>query len=96
MVEASKKTGGAFYFEPLRCELQDTFSVMSNVAPDSVFSSRQGHEDNPNSISDDEAIDAEIEEIQDDETPSKKKSSKCMFILKFHTKLNSQLQQHYS
>ena len=80
MVEASKRTGGAFYFEPLRCELQDTFSAMSNVAPDSVFSSRQGHEDNPNSLSDDETADAEIEEILD-QTPSKKKPSKCKSVI---------------
>ena len=49
-----KKTGGEYFFEPLRTELQDTFGALSHVSPDSVFSSISGHETNPNSLSDDE------------------------------------------
>ena len=54
MVEAGKKTGSVFQFEPLRDELNDTFGAMTNVAPESVYSSRKGHEENPNSIEIDE------------------------------------------
>ena len=37
MVEAGKKTGSVFFFEPLHDELNDTFGAMTNVAPE-VFS----------------------------------------------------------
>ena len=53
---------------------------MSNVAPDSVFSSRQGHEDNPNSISDDDNMEADDDESIE-QTPQKKKPSKCKNLL---------------
>ena len=57
MVEAGKHTGSVFYFKPLRDVLNDTFGAMTNVAPEAVFSSRKGFEDNPNSldIDDDES-----------------------------------------
>ena len=42
MNDASAKTGGVLYFEPLRTELHDCFGAIKNVQPDSVFSSRQG------------------------------------------------------
>ena len=42
MNDASTKTGGVLYFEPLRAELHDCFGAIKNVQPDSVFSSRQG------------------------------------------------------
>ena len=54
MVEMGKKTGGHFLFEPLRTELQDTFGALSHVSPDAVFSNINGHENNPNSLSDEE------------------------------------------
>ena len=74
MVEASKSTGGAYFFEPLRAELNDTFTAMSNVAPNCVFSSRKGHIKNPNSVEevDDEALDSSTDDAQKD----KKKSNK--------------------
>ena len=74
MVEASKSTGGAYFFKPLRSELNDTFTAMSNVAPDCVFSSRKGHIKNPNSMEegDDENIDSSPEDAQKD----KKKANK--------------------
>ena len=49
MVEESKKTGNCYHFEPLRSELNDTFGVMKNVTPDSVFSNLKGLQVNPNS-----------------------------------------------
>ena len=54
MVEMGKKTGGHFLWEPLRTELQDTFGALSHVASDSVFSNIHEHENNPNSLTDDE------------------------------------------
>ena len=42
MNDASTKTGGVLYFEPLRAELHDCFGAIKNVQPDSVFSSWQG------------------------------------------------------
>ena len=74
MVEASKSTGGAYFFEPLCAELNDTFTAMSNVAPDCVFSLRKGHIKNPNSMEegDDEPVDSSPEDAQKD----KKKSNK--------------------
>ena len=52
MVEMGKKTGGHFLWEPLRTELQDTFGALSHVSPDEVFSNINGHENNPNALSD--------------------------------------------
>ena len=54
MVEMGKKTGGHFLWEPLRTELQDTFGALSHVSPDAVFSNINGHENNPNALSDDD------------------------------------------
>ena len=54
MVEMGKKTGGQYFFEPLRTELQDTFGALCHVSPDSVFSSISGLENNQNSLSDEE------------------------------------------
>ena len=54
MVEMGKKTGGHFLWEPLRTELQDIFGALSHAAPDSVFSSLKGLENNSNSLSNDE------------------------------------------
>ena len=54
MVEMGKKAGGHFLFEPLRTELQDTFGALSHVSPDAVYSNINGHENNPNSLSDEE------------------------------------------
>ena len=42
MVEADGKTGSTDFFEPLRVELQDCFSALKNITPDSVFSARKG------------------------------------------------------
>ena len=56
MVEARKSTGGAYLFELLHAELNDTFTTMSNVAQDCVFSSRKGHIKNPNSVEEGERI----------------------------------------
>ena len=75
MVEASKTTGGAYFFEPLRAELNDTFTAMSQVAPDCVFSSHKGHEKNPNSVAEDG--DGADEATPDDAEKDKKKSNKC-------------------
>ena len=80
MVEASKTTGGAYFFEPLHAELNDTFTAMSQVAPDSVFSSRKGHERNSNSVADEG--DAPKDGTQsDDVDKDKKKSNKCRNII---------------
>ena len=54
MVEMGKKNGGHFLWELLRTELQDTFGELSNVSPDTVFSNINGHESNPNVLSDEE------------------------------------------
>ena len=77
MVTASKTTGGAYFFEPLRAELNDTFTAMSNIAPDCVFSSRKGHEKNPNSVNDDVVEDADNPNTSDEGQKDKKKSNKC-------------------
>ena len=76
MVEASKSTGGAYLFEPLHAELNDTFTAMSSVALDCVFSSRKGHVKNPNSLEerDDDAVDNSADDTQQKD---KKKSNKC-------------------
>ena len=83
MVQHSKKTGGAFYLEPLRFELTDTFGVMENIAPESVFSSRRGLEIAPNSVVDDD------DEIDDDSSPDSSKSKKdktpkCKYNTQIH------------
>ena len=54
MNEASSKTGGVLYFEPLRYELNDCFGALKNVQPDSVFSNREGIITNPRNNSDDD------------------------------------------
>ena len=54
MVEMGKKTGGHFLWEPLRNELQDTFGALSHVLPDAVPSNINGHQTNPNALSDEE------------------------------------------
>ena len=78
MVEMGKKTGGHFLWEPLRTELQDTFGALSHVAPDSVFSSIQGHENNPNSLSDDddEGMENPDRTPPEAQTPKAEKSKK--------------------
>ena len=81
MVEPSKTTGGVYFFEPLRAELNDTFTAMSQVAPDCVFSSHKGHEKNPNSVADD--ADEEATQASDDADKDKKKSNKCKIL--YHT-----------
>ena len=78
-----KKTGGAFYFKPLRHELTDTFGVMENIAPESVFSSRRGFEIAPNSVVDDD------NEIDNDSSPyssksKKDKTPKCKYNTQIH------------
>ena len=42
MVQAPKKTGSVFYFEPLCLELNDCFGALKDVSPDMVFSNRKG------------------------------------------------------
>ena len=62
---------------------------MTNVAPESVFSSMEGHEDNPNSLSDDENTNEQQQQQQQQSvtktaTPkkkdTKKKQAKSMYI----------------
>ena len=54
MNEASSKTGGVLYFEPLRYELNDCFGALKNVQPDSVFSNRSGMICHPNNSDNDD------------------------------------------
>ena len=89
MVEESKKSGNAYYFEPLRSELNDTFGVMKNIMPDSVFSNIKGLQVNPNTDKSSEAEGEEDDEPQlvapstsNDDTKEKKKTSKSMCINK--------------
>ena len=49
-----KKNGSHFLWEPLRTELQDTFGALSHVSPDAVFSNINGHETNPDVLSDED------------------------------------------
>ena len=87
MVDESKKTGNAYYFEPLRHELNDTFGVMKNITPDSVFSNIKGLQINPNSGSSnadaDEHGDKEPQLVtpQNHDESKEKKKPKSMFKL---------------
>ena len=87
MVDESKKTGNAYYFEPLRHELNDTFGVMKNITPDSVFSNLKGLQVNPNSDNSNDADETASEEPQlvtpqnNDDSKEKKKNSKSMLKL---------------
>ena len=83
MVDESKKTGNVFHFEPLRDELNDTFGVMKNVTPDSVFSNLKGLQVNPNSDSTeaDEGAEEQTPPVEPstsntDDTKDKKKTAK--------------------
>ena len=68
-----KKTGSAYYFEPLRAYI--------HVAPDCVFRTCKGHQDKANSFGDDEGDNAsDNPSAPPAETPhknDKKMSSKC-------------------
>lgn len=66
MVDESKKTGNAYHFEPLQSKLNDTFGVMKNVTPDSVFSNIKGLQVNPHS---DKTNDTEDTDNSRDEEP---------------------------
>ena len=80
-----KKTGNCYHYEPLRSELNDTFGVMKNVTPDSVFSNIKGLQVNPHSDktqeSDENGGDEEPQLVTptSDEPKEKKKPSKSMF-----------------
>ena len=87
LVEMSKKTGGAYHFDPLHAELQDTFGAMTNVAPESVFSSMEGHEDNPNSLSDEDSTNKTEVSTTTPKKDVKKKQAK--------SKYSSSLYIHY-
>ena len=79
MVEMGKKTGGHFLWEPLRTELQDTFGALSHVSPDAVFSNINGHQNNPNALSDEEAeevIDTDQINNPPESTPKSEKVKK--------------------
>ena len=84
MVEESKKTGNAYYFEPLHSDLNDTFGAMKNMTPDSVFSNLKGLQVNPNSDktneSEENAGDEEPQLVTppSDELKEKKKTPKSM------------------
>ena len=79
MVEESKKSGNAYYFEPLRNELNDTFGVMKNINPDSVFSNLKGLQVAPNSDATNDDED-EVELISPNKDDSKKKERKREYI----------------
>ena len=93
MVEESKKTGNCYYYEPLRSELNDTFGVMKNVTPDSVFSNIKGLQVNPNSDKSGENAETDNggeEEAQlvaqtSDESKEKKKTPKSMSTINILT-----------
>ena len=79
MVDESKKSGNAYYFEPMRFELNDTFGVMKNINPDSVFSNLKGLQVAPNSdANDDEEVELVTSPNKDD---NKKKERKCEYII---------------
>ena len=83
MVDESKKSGNCYIFEPLRSELNDTFGVMKNVNPDSVFSNIKGLQIAPNSDSskDEDTDDIELVSVQSkDEGPKKERKCKATGI----------------
>ena len=90
MVEMGKKTGGHFLWEPLRTELQDTFGALSHVSPDAVFSNINGHQTNPNALSDEETeegIDTDQVNNGPESTPKSekaKKQSKGTYLHTYH------------
>ena len=97
MNEASSKTGGVLYFEPLRYELNDCFGALKNVQPDSVFSNREGMINNPRNNSDDDDDDSHTAASEGSETSAsasdakkkeakKKSKSKSGFIINIYLK----------
>ena len=85
MVDESKKSGNCYYIKVLRTELNDTFGVMKNVNPDSVFSNLKGLQIALNSDASKQPNDNDDEEV-DLVTPDskdkgrKKKECKCKII----------------
>ena len=79
MVAHSKKTGGCYLHEPLRYELNDTFSAMENIAPDSVFSMKHGLHIDPNTLRDEIDEGASGDNLKDDK--KNKKTAKCKYPL---------------
>ena len=78
MVAESKKSGNCFYWEPLRAELNDTFGVMKNVNPDSVFSNLKGLQIAPNSDVSKDSDDGDIQLVSPDKKDeASKKERKC-------------------
>ena len=86
MVDESKKSGNCYYIEVLRTELNDTFGVMKNVNPDSVFSNLKGLQIALNSDAskqDDGDDDDNVELITPTDSKDegkKKKERKCKII----------------
>ena len=84
MIDESKKTGNCYHFEPLQSELNDTFGVMKNVTPDSVFSTMKGLQVNPHADKTNDTEDTDKDEEPQLVTPSnddvkdRKKTPKSM------------------
>ena len=74
MNEASSKTGGVLYFEPLCYELDDCFGALKNVQPDSVFSNHDGMIRHPNSSDNDDDNDSNENTPDTDASASTSKS----------------------
>ena len=79
MVAHSKKTGGCYIHEPLRYELNDTFSAMENIAPDSVFSTKHGLQMDPNTLTD-EINDGASGDTTKDEKKAKKTAKSKYYV----------------
>ena len=81
MVDESNKSGNCYTFKPLRHELNDTFGVMKNVNPDSVFSNIKGLQIAPNSDSSkDDTDEVELVSVQSkDETTKKERKCKDIY-----------------
>ena len=74
MNEASSKTGGVLYFEPLRYELNDCFGALKNVQPDSVFSNCDGMIRHPTNSDNDDDDSNETADTDSQATASTSKS----------------------